>query len=118
MKPVFVRAKSILPALFVAALTAGCTAQGSDNGLVVGQLEAVENRINFVMSNTTQKSNDVVAWVEQGGVRMCEIIFHIPAGARVTMGQNCRSLDYGDFNHLYAWAADRPDITAIARRIQ
>ena len=88
----------------------------NNDPVYLGQLRSEMKRVSFTISNTGDQSGDYVVWIEDGGRRFCEKVFFFPADHSFDIAFSCPQIE-GRFDLITNWAANLPDIAAIAERM-
>jgi hypothetical protein len=74
--------------------------------------------IYFNLSNSDDQGGDVLIYVEQDDLRMCEHVFRVrPNTTYRNIRLPCSSLDDGRMSMLYGWASENRDLASAADRI-
>ena len=93
--------------------------QKGAQGLAIGNISGMPGwSIEYVLSNSSSRSGNVVAWIELNDVRMCEAIFPVAANTRYDMSIPCSTYTGGQFRLVVAWADSHPSIARIARPLR
>ncbi len=74
--------------------------------------------ITYSISNRNQQSGDVLVYVTQQDLRLCEHIVRMNAGARLDVRFGCPQLRAGRIQLVAAWASSQPRIASVAQRVQ
>lgn len=90
---------------------------GSSKGLKIGNITGSGTRVEFKVSNTSSKSEDMVFWIEQNGVEKCNRITRVRSGFTHTVKFRCANLNVGKYSLRYKWASSDKARARISTRI-
>jgi hypothetical protein len=90
----------------------------SVSGLSLGNLKSENRLISFKLANSSADGGDVLLWVEQGNLTMCEHVTAILPQMTHDIRFSCPTLQPGQFKLIPQWASFDPAKAAVAIRIK
>lgn len=73
--------------------------------------------LSFKITNISNRTDDVVMYVVQDNIHMCEHIAKLDANTTYNIKFLCSSMGLGTFTVTAAWASYRPEIASVASRL-
>jgi hypothetical protein len=109
--------------IFILAIGGGVAWFLSDatEGLNVGNVGGTQGprgaNVSFVLSNTSQKTGDVVFWVTIGEREICHTVMRVGPNSRYNVVAPCPQIQPGEFTLQFFWADKFPEKASLATRL-
>ncbi len=108
-----------LAALFFFITLTACDGNPTSEGLNYGNIRSVGGYITTTISNTSEKSADVIINARRDGRNVCTFVTYIKANSKNNIGATCKALGSGGSFKLHiGWASYFQDEASIAVRLK